>query len=75
VRDALSMLAAGALLGLPAAYAVARYLQASLFDLQPADPVIASLSLASLAAVALVAAWLPARRAASISPIDALREH
>jgi predicted permease len=74
MRDALSMLAAGVLLGLPVAYLVARYLQASLFDLQPADPLIAALSLASLTAVALIAAWLPAHRAARISPVDALRE-
>jgi predicted permease len=74
MRDALSMLAAGVLLGLPIAYLVARYLQASLFELQPADPLIAALSLTSLTAVALVAAWLPAHRAARISPVDALRE-
>jgi len=75
VRDALSMLAAGVLLGLPAAYAVARSLQASLFDLQPADPVVTTLSLVSLTTVALVAAWLPAHRAARVSPVDALRDH
>jgi len=75
VHDALSMLGAGVLLGLPAAYLVARSLQASLFDLQPADPLIVGLSLVSLTAVALVAAWLPAHRAARISPVDALREH
>jgi predicted permease len=74
VRDALAMLAAGVLLGLPAAYFVARLLQASLFDLQPADPLIFGLSLVSLTAVALVAAWLPAHRATRISPVDALRE-
>jgi ABC-type antimicrobial peptide transport system permease subunit len=74
MRDAFSMLAGGVLLGLPTAYFIARYLQASLFELQPADPLIAVLSLMSLTAVALLAAWLPAHRAARISPIDALRE-
>jgi hypothetical protein len=74
LRDALSMLAGGVLLGQPTAYGLARYLQASLFDLQPADPLIAVLSLMSLTVVALVAAWLPAHRAARISPVAALRE-
>ena len=74
MRDARSMLAGGVLLGLLTAYFIARYLQASLFELQPADPLIAGLSLISLIAVACVAAWLPAHRTARISPIDALRE-
>lgn len=74
LRDALSMLAGGVLLGLPTAYGVARYLQASLFELQPADPLIAVLSLLSLTVVALIAAWLPAHRVARISPVAALRE-
>jgi hypothetical protein len=53
---------------------VARLLQSTLFQLQPADPIAAGLALSLLAGVAAVAAWLPARRAARIDPIAALRE-
>ncbi len=41
--------------------------------IEPADPVSAGLALAVLAAATLTAAWVPARRAAGIDPIRALR--
>jgi predicted permease len=72
--DSLWLVATGILVGLPCAYAVARLLGGMLFDLQPADPATAAISLSLLATVAALAAWLPARRAARIDPIAALRE-
>jgi ABC-type lipoprotein release transport system permease subunit len=42
--------------------------------LQPADPLTAAFSLVILATVAGLSAWLPARRAAHIDPMRALRE-
>jgi ABC-type antimicrobial peptide transport system permease subunit len=72
--DSLSLVTAGIVLGLPCAYAVARLLRSTLFDLQPADPITAALALAMLTTVAALAAWLPARRAARVDPIAALRE-
>jgi predicted permease len=72
--DSMSMVVAGILIGLPCAYAIGRSLQALLFQLEPLDPATAALSLAGLVAVALLAAWVPARRAATINPIVALRE-
>ena len=74
LRDSLGMLAAGALVGLPCAWAVGRFLQTTLFQLQPLDPATTALSFLALLAVALLAAWLPARRAARIDPMTALRE-
>lgn len=74
LRDSLGMILAGLLAGLPAAYAVARFLSASLFELEPVDPVSAGLALGVLLLIALAAAWLPARRAARVDPLTALRE-
>ena len=72
--DALSMVGAGILIGLPCAYAIGRILKTALFRLEPLDPRTAALSFFALLAVALVAAWVPARRAAQIDPMTALRE-
>jgi len=74
LHDSMSIVVTGILLGLPCAYAVGRSLRASLFRLEPLDPPTAGLSLAGLILVAVVAAWIPARRAATINPIAALRQ-
>jgi predicted permease len=73
LRDSLWMVSVGILIGLPCAYALGRFLGAALFQLQPLDPWTTAFSFSTLLAVALVAAWLPARRAARIDPIAALR--
>ncbi len=74
LRDSLGIFGAGILVGLPCAYAVARLLKTALFGLDPTDPWTAVLSFFSLLAVALASAWIPARRAARIDPMTALRE-
>jgi ABC-type antimicrobial peptide transport system permease subunit len=74
LRDSLWMVGAGILIGLPCAYTIGRVLKAALFRLEPLDPLTAAFSFLALFAVALVAAWLPARRAARIDPMTALRE-
>jgi predicted permease len=73
-RDSLWMVGTGVLIGLPCAYATARFLKAALFRLEPFDPGTTVVAVAALLAVALVAAWVPARRAARIDPMLALRE-
>ena len=75
LRDAARMARLGILIGLPAAYGVSRFLEASLFELEPVDPFSVAFALAALLLVALTAARLPARRAAPrVSPVTALRE-
>jgi predicted permease len=74
LRDSLWMVGAGIVIGIPCAYAIGQYLRTALFGLEPLDPVTAGLSIAGLIVVAIVAAWIPARRAAGIDPIAALRE-
>jgi ABC-type antimicrobial peptide transport system permease subunit len=74
LRESLGMVGAGILIGLPCAYAIGRLLKTALYGLTPMDPITTGLSLAALVAVAIAAAWVPARRAAGIDPIVALRE-
>jgi putative ABC transport system permease protein len=74
LRDSLWMVGIGVLIGLPCAYAIGRVLKTALFRLEPLDPWTATLSFFALLMVALLAAWLPARRAARIDPMTALRE-
>ena len=73
VRDALGLAAAGVALGALAALWTSRFLASLLFEVTPADPLtLAAVSLLLLAAAAS-AAWLPARRAARVNPLAALR--
>jgi macrolide transport system ATP-binding/permease protein len=74
LRDALWMLAAGMLLGVPCAYALAKTMSSELFNLQPLDPATLALALATLLIATCIAAWLPAARAARIDPVSALRQ-
>jgi ABC-type antimicrobial peptide transport system permease subunit len=48
-------------------------LRAQLYEVTPADPVTLLAALAVLTAAAAAAIWLPARRAARIAPMEALR--
>jgi ABC-type antimicrobial peptide transport system permease subunit len=60
-------------LGLAGALASGRFLRAHLFELSPTDPATLALAAATLAGVALLASWLPARRAARLDPVQVLR--
>jgi predicted permease len=63
----------GLLAGLAGALAAARLLRSMLFDVSPVDPLTLVGTCVLLLAVATVAAYLPARRAARIDPVEALR--
>ena len=64
---------AGVIIGTVGALALGRGMQAILFDTSPSDPVVIGGAAALLAASALLAGYLPARRAAGVSPMLALR--
>ena len=73
LRGALVQLAIGVAIGLPAAFVAGRLLQARLFGVSAHDPLVLTAGLTLLAASAIIAALLPARRAASMDPVRALR--
>ena len=67
------MALAGTALGLSAAVVLTRRLQALLFETTPLDPVVFAAVSTMLVGVCLLASWLPARRAARVEPVTALR--
>ena len=73
LRDAAALVLLGLVIGVPAALAAARIIRSQLFGVGPADPLTLLATCALLAAVALVAGFLPARRAARVDPVVALR--
>jgi predicted permease len=73
LREATWISLAGIVAGLGAAYVLARAIQSMLYGLRPADPVSMLSGALLLIAVGLAASWLPARRAASVQPVEALR--
>jgi predicted permease len=73
LRDGLSLILIGVVLGLGAAMAVTRLLRTLLFGVSAIDPLTYAAVSACLAVAALLACYLPARRAASVDPVTALR--
>jgi predicted permease len=73
LREGLSMTIAGATLGLLLALVLGRALGSMLYQVSPLDPVAFSLAPAVLFATAVVACWVPARRATKLAPMVALR--
>jgi predicted permease len=73
LKDSLVLTAAGVVLGIPLSMLVGRALASSLYGVKPLDAASYLLAIACVAAVALAASAAPARRAASIDPIRALR--
>jgi predicted permease len=73
LRQTAAPVAAGLVLGLALAAAGSRLLASQLYGVPPGDPVTLATVTAALAAAALTAAWLPARRALAVDPSRALR--
>jgi len=73
LREASWISLAGVALGLCAASLLARLVKSMLYGLQPADPVSFCAGALLLVAVGLAASWIPARKAASVQPVEALR--
>ena len=73
IRQALVLSFIGMVVGLIAALVLTRTMRALLFDVTPADPISFAISLGLLAGVAVLASYIPARRATKIDPLAALR--
>lgn len=63
----------GMVVGVALVLVVARFLRSFLYEVAPADPVAVGGAAALLAAFALLASWIPARRASLVDPTEALR--
>ena len=74
LRDALRLVLLGVLIGVPLALGATRLLQSQLHDVDAADPLVIALCLAVLSLSAVLAALLPALRAARVAPLVALRQ-
>jgi ABC-type antimicrobial peptide transport system permease subunit len=73
LRESLWMVAAGMVVGIPAALALTQLVREALYGIQPNDPFSFVAAGAFMVAVAAVAAWIPALRAARVDPMRALR--
>jgi len=73
VRDSLVMAVVGLAVGVPSAWALSRLVKSLLYGVEPADPLSFAAAGAAMLAVAVAAAWLPARSAARVDPVKALR--
>jgi putative ABC transport system permease protein len=73
LADVLRLAGLGIAVALPVAYGLSRLLRSLLFGVSPADPLTIAAAVLLIATVALIAALVPARRAASVNPTEALR--
>jgi predicted permease len=74
LRQGIVLITAGLAVGLPLAYVAGRLISRFLYQVKPLDPGTYVIVALALPAIGLVAALVPARRAASIQPMQALRD-
>ena len=73
LRESLALVSAGIAIGLPMAFAATRYVSSQLYGVKPTDPATIAAATMALAAVAVLASYIPARRATKVDPMMALR--
>ncbi len=73
LRETMTLVLLGLVIGVPTALFAARFISAQLFGLQPADPTALIGAGLVLTLVALLAGYVPARRASRVNPLNALR--
>ena len=73
LKETLLLVIVGLMIGLPCAVAAARLASSFLFGLRPSDPPTLAAAGFMMLAVALLAGFLPARRATKVDPMVALR--
>ena len=73
LRESLVLVGIGLAIGVPSAFLLSRYVSSQLYSVKPTDIWTAAAALAILAAVAAGAGFLPAQRASTIDPLNALR--
>ncbi|UCD49715.1 MAG: FtsX-like permease family protein, partial [Phycisphaerales bacterium] len=73
LREALMLTAIGVAIGLPVALALVRVIHGIFYGIEPHDPLTMVGAAVLMVAVAALAAWVPAQRAARVDPMEALR--
>jgi predicted permease len=73
LRECILLLVCGLAIGIPVTLGSTRILKSLLYELSPLDPLAISTAIVAVVVMTLAAAWLPARRATRINPIQALR--
>jgi len=73
LRDGMRLVIIGIGIGMLLAFAVTRVMTNFLFGVSPLDPLVFAVIPVGLAAITLVASYLPARTAAATNPLEALR--
>lgn len=73
LRECLPLLLIGLAIGVPIAMSSTRILKSLLYQLSPLDPLSMTVAIVAVVVMTLAAAWLPAKRAARINPVQALR--
>jgi ABC-type antimicrobial peptide transport system permease subunit len=73
LREVLVLAAVGLAISLPIAFGISKFVESFLFGMKPNDPLALGLAVVILLLAALLAGGIPARRAARIDPMTALR--